>query len=29
VWREMVANKGGIFIGDTKARTIHYQPLKQ
>jgi NTP pyrophosphatase (non-canonical NTP hydrolase) len=29
VWREMVANKGGVFIGDATARTVCYQPLKQ
>jgi len=29
VWREMVANKGGIFVGDTKTRSVGYQPLKQ
>jgi NTP pyrophosphatase (non-canonical NTP hydrolase) len=27
VWREMVENKGGIFIGDAKARTVRYEPL--
>jgi NTP pyrophosphatase (non-canonical NTP hydrolase) len=29
VWREMVANKGGVFIGDAIARTVRYQPLHQ
>jgi NTP pyrophosphatase (non-canonical NTP hydrolase) len=29
VWREMVANKGGIFVGDAKTGTVHYQPLEQ
>src|SRR5262249_51547870 len=29
VWREMVANKGGVFIGDTKARSVRYDPLPQ
>ena len=27
VWREMVANKGGVFVGDAKARSIRYEPL--
>jgi hypothetical protein len=27
VWREMVANRGGVFIGDAKTRSVHYQPL--
>ncbi len=27
VWRQMVANKGGIFVGDANARTVHYEPL--
>jgi MazG C-terminal domain len=27
VWREMVANKGGIFIGEAKTSVIRYQPL--
>jgi hypothetical protein len=29
VWREMVANKGGVFIGDANARSVHYEPLTQ
>lgn len=29
VWREMAANKGGVFVGDANARTVSYQPLKQ
>jgi NTP pyrophosphatase (non-canonical NTP hydrolase) len=29
VWREMVANKGGVFIGDAKARSVRYQALTQ
>lgn len=29
VWREMVANSGGVFIGDAKTRTVCYQPLTQ
>lgn len=27
VWREMVANRGGVFIGDAKARSVRYEPL--
>lgn len=29
VWREMVAKKGGVLIGDAKARSICYQPLPE
>ena len=29
VWREMVANKGGVFVGDVKAGTVRYEPLPQ
>jgi NTP pyrophosphatase (non-canonical NTP hydrolase) len=29
IWREMVANKGGIFLGDAKAHTVRYQALTQ
>lgn len=27
VWREMVTNKGGTFIGDAKDRSVRYEPL--
>ncbi|HJZ94804.1 MAG TPA: nucleoside triphosphate pyrophosphohydrolase family protein [Gemmataceae bacterium] len=27
VWRELVANKGGVFIGDAKSRFVRYEPL--
>jgi hypothetical protein len=27
VWRQMVANGGGVFVGDANARTISNQPL--
>jgi len=29
VWREMVANKGGVFIGDTNARSVRYEHLPE
>jgi len=29
VWRAMVANKGGVFIGDAQSRSIRYEPLPQ
>jgi hypothetical protein len=29
VWREMVANKEGVFIGDAKTRCVRYEPLPQ
>lgn len=29
VWREMVANSGGVFIGDATTRTVCYEPLTQ
>jgi NTP pyrophosphatase (non-canonical NTP hydrolase) len=29
VWREMVANKGGVFIGNATSRTVRYEPLQQ
>ena len=29
VWREMVANKGGVFIGDATARSVRYERLPE
>jgi NTP pyrophosphatase (non-canonical NTP hydrolase) len=29
VWREMVANKGGIFVGNSKARSVRYELLPE
>ena len=28
VWREMVANKGGVFVGNATSRTVRYEPLQ-
>ncbi len=27
VWRQMIENKGGVFIGDAKTHSIRYEPL--
>ena len=27
VWRQMVTNKGGVFVGDAKARFVRDEPL--
>lgn len=29
VWRDMVANRGGIFVGDANSRSVRYQPLPE